>query len=243
MNILNLSDKGNDVKLWQNFLILQGFNVKADGDFGRNTEKATRNFQAKHNLKADGAVGKNTLDVAVILGFATTIVEKPIATPSPSHLAMFGGSKIEQINAAKLSKVSPVLQQRGKAFIDAASADGVEVQIVQGLRTFSEQDAIYAQGRSRPGKRVTNARGGQSLHNYGLALDLAPLDDDGQVSWDEKLYKPFGKWAKLSGLEWGGDWRNFVDLPHVQDDEGMTLAEIQGLYRGGGLAAVWARIK
>ena len=84
MNILNFGDKGNDVKLWQNFLILQGFDVKADGDFGRNTRAATRDFQAKHKLKADGAVGKNTLKVAVILGFAATIVEKPVAEPSPS---------------------------------------------------------------------------------------------------------------------------------------------------------------
>lgn len=242
MKILKRGDKGSDVRIWQQFLISQGFDLKPDGDFGAKTEMATRLFQSRFNLRGDGLVGTMTTEEAERLGFSTRIGEKPIVLPKSADLAFFPGSRVERINAEKLAKVSPVLQQRGKAFIEAAHADGVRVQIVQGLRTFAEQDALYAQGRTKPGKRVTNACGGQSLHNYGLALDFAPVDEDGEVSWDEKLYKPFGKWADIAGLEWGGKWK-FVDLPHVQDDEGLTLAQIQQLYRDGGLAAVWQRIK
>ena len=239
--ILEKGEKGSDVLAWQNFLIAQGYELAPDGHFGEKTANATRFFQARHGLRGDGIVGANTLKIAGELGFAHRIDEKKIELPGAVELAAFDGGRVVRINAAHLSKVSPVLQRRGLLFIAAAAADGVTVQIVQGLRTFAEQDALYAIGRTKKGKRVTNARGGQSMHNYGLALDFAPVVG-GEISWDEKHYASFGKYADAAGLEWGGRWK-FVDLPHVQDDEGMTLAEIQKLYRDGGLTAVWARIK
>lgn len=239
---LQKGQKGSAVKIWQNFLITQGFIVTADGDFGPATEKKTKAFQAANGLREDGIVGDGTLAAAKEKGFAETLVEKVVAEPAPSHLEIFtSGSRVDQINQAKLAKVSPTLQTRGRLFIEAARAVGVEVQIVQGLRTFAEQDGLYAQGRSKPGKRVTNARGGFSNHNFGLALDFAPVVN-GVVSWDEKLYRPFAEWASAAGLEWGGNWTKFRDLPHVQDANGMSLADIQSHYRRGGLAAVWAKV-
>lgn len=241
--ILQKGDKNTDVLAWQQFLNTQGYQLTADKDFGEKTANATRFFQAKHGLRGDGIVGENTLKIARELGFETKLIEKIVVTPTPAETAFFATSEnfeIDRKNEAHLAKVAPTLQRRGRGFIAAAKAAGVTVQIVQSLRTFAEQDGLYAKGRTKPGNRVTNARGGQSLHNYGLALDFAPVVG-GVISWDEKQYRKFGEFADAAGLEWGGRWK-FLDLPHVQDDEGLTLAEIQQIYKQGGLPKLWAKI-
>ena len=105
------------------------------------------------------------------------------------------------------------------------------------LRTFPEQQAIYNQGRTTNGAIVTNAKAGQSLHNYGLAVDIAFIvDTDGNgtyetTSWNttadfDKDGKP--DWMecvaifKKYGWEWGGSWTSFKDLPHFQKTFGLT---------------------
>ena len=115
------------------------------------------------------------------------------------------------------------------------------------LRTFAEQDALYAQGRTKPGAVVTKAKGGQSYHNYGLAVDIVLLiDTDGNgtfetASWDGKTdFDKDGKsdWQEIvaifkrHGWEWGGDWR-FKDDPHFQKTFGKSIAELQSLYNAG----------
>lgn len=93
-----------------------------------------------------------------------------------------------------------------------------QVRITQGLRTFAEQDALYNQ---RP--KVTNAKGGQSVHNYGFAVDIVLIidgkiaswdthkdwDNDGISDWDECV-RVFAKY----GWSWGGNWSSFKDMPH-----------------------------
>lgn len=113
------------------------------------------------------------------------------------------------------------------------------------LRTIEQQDALYAQGRTKPGKIVTNAKGGQSMHNYGLAIDIVLLidkdkngsyesaswetnvdfDGDGKADWQEvvKVFKSYG-W------EWGGEWK-FVDMPHFQKTFGKSLKELQKMHK------------
>ena len=113
------------------------------------------------------------------------------------------------------------------------------------LRTFAEQDALYAQGRTKPGVIVTKAKGGQSYHNYGLAIDIVLLvDKDGNgtfetASWDTKSDFDGDKksdWQevvaifKRYGWEWGGDWR-FVDAPHFQKTFGKSIMELQQLHK------------
>ena len=115
-----------------------------------------------------------------------------------------------------------------------------KVRIAQGLRTFAEQDALYAQGRTKPGKKVTNAKGGQSIHNYGLAVDIVLILDGKTASWDEK--SDFDKdqqsdWTevvtefKRAGFSWGGDWRTFKDMPHFEKTSGLSLKQIQDKYK------------
>ena len=106
------------------------------------------------------------------------------------------------------------------------------------LRTFAEQDALYAQGRTKPGAKITNAKGGQSYHNYGLAIDIVLLigsaaswdtksdfDGDGKSDWQEVV-----SIFKRHGWEWGGDWK-FTDMPHFQKTLGKSIADLQQLVK------------
>jgi D-alanyl-D-alanine dipeptidase len=115
-------------------------------------------------------------------------------------------------NREKLNAVNPLLREKALKILSLAAADGFQLTVTQAVRTFAEQDALFAQGRTRKGPIVTNARGGQSWHNFGMAVDLAFVVD-GKISWDDKLYSKIGKWASVAGLDWGGDWKKFKDLP------------------------------
>lgn len=149
---------------------------------------------------------------------------------------------IEQIrskSAAKLSGLLPCVKAAGEALIDRSFAAGIPIVITQGLRTIAEQDALYAQGRTKPGSIVTNARGGYSNHNFGVAVDFALLTHDGRsVSWDTKLdgnrdgkadWNEVVALAKALGFTWGGDWTTFLDLPHFEMTFGIKTAQ----YRAG----------
>lgn len=97
---------------------------------------------------------------------------------------------------------------------------------MSGTRTFAEQDALFRQGRDLPGKKVTNARGGQSNHNFGVAWDIGVFQN-GQYLDESPLYHQVGNTGKGLGLEWGGDWTSFPDEPHfqvVKEDDMKTIA-------------------
>jgi len=109
------------------------------------------------------------------------------------------------------------------------------------LRTFKEQDALYAQGRTVKGKIVTNAKGGLSMHNYGLALDIVLIMNDGSASWDIKGdfdgdrksdWMEIVTIFKQYGWEWGGDWK-FTDYPHFQKSFGRTVRGLLSDYNFG----------
>jgi len=95
---------------------------------------------------------------------------------------------------------------------------GVLVGVSGAYRSFAEQDAIYAQGRTKAGEIVSNAKGGQSNHNFGVAVDLFQYSKDGSEAIFESDAN-FGKIVKTMkkyGMEWGGDWQGFKDTPHFQ---------------------------
>jgi hypothetical protein len=138
----------------------------------------------------------------------------------------------------RLEKVHPELAKRIRDLIEAFAQRGTQVEVVQGLRTFAEQDALFAQGRTKPGPRVTNAKGGQSNHNYGLAVDLCPFVNGKPDFSANSTFVAIGGEAVKRGLEWGGNWKKFIDKPHVQLP-GMTIAECSRLFKKGGLDAVW----
>lgn len=105
------------------------------------------------------------------------------------------------------------------SFIAACGAQSLDILIYCTYRDNADQDVLYAQGRTAPGHIVTNARAGQSAHNYRLAFDGCPLLA-GKPMWNEPLIGPhwslYGKIAADCGMEWGGAWHGFVEGPHVQ---------------------------
>ncbi|MDE3837949.1 peptidase M15 [Bacillus methanolicus] len=128
----------------------------------------------------------------------------------------------------KLAGVHPTVSAKARQLISLAYKEGINVIITQGLRTIEEQNALYAQGRTKPGKIVTNARGGYSYHNFGLAFDFAVLNADGSVNWNVDVkWKRVGQIGKSLGLEWGGDWKDFKDYPHFQMTFGLSLADLR----------------
>lgn len=118
------------------------------------------------------------------------------------------------------------------------------------LRTFQEQDELFKQGRTKPGKIVTNAKGGQSYHNYGLAIDFCLIINGKEASWDSVTDFDADKVAdwieivrifKAHGWEWGGDWR-FKDLPHVQKTFGNTIKQLQFKNKTGEVVSGYVKI-
>lgn len=120
-------------------------------------------------------------------------------------------SRSESIIATLLPEVRPM----ARALVHKAAALGITIRIISGLRTFEEQDALYAQGRSAPGHIVTNARGGYSNHNFGIAFDIGVFEGNKYLP-DSVKYKVVGALGMDMGLEWGGNWRSIVDQPHFQ---------------------------
>ena len=171
-------------------------------------------------------------------------------TPRPdtgnSALALLSARTVE-LNEQRLSKVHPAVVSRARTMVELCARGGVAILITQGFRSVEEQDGLYAVGRTRPpiGSKyiVTKARGGQSWHNFGLAFDIVILDAIGKTNWDTRHpgWLEAAKVGKSLGLEWGGDWKGFKDLPHFQYTGALTLPECRALYANG-LQAVWDQV-
>lgn len=150
----------------------------------------------------------------------------------------------DKISIARAKLLHPKVRDEVITLIEKAEcqlAGNLAIRIVQGLRTIEEQNALYAQGRSKPGNIVTNARGGSSYHNYGLAIDFAILvDKDGNgtyddVSWDIRKdndrdgtadWLEVVKVFEAAGWEWGGRWSSIKDYPHVQKTFGYKWQQL-----------------
>jgi peptidoglycan LD-endopeptidase CwlK len=123
----------------------------------------------------------------------------------------------------KLTGVHPVLADKVMRVMAAMEVLGFRMMVTDGVRTLKEQQALYAKGRTKPGKIVTYADGVKRKSNhqphddgFGHAVDCAFLVD-GKPSWAEDMpWRAYGECAKALGLEWGGDWVRPVDRPHVE---------------------------
>ncbi|QUE85604.1 M15 family metallopeptidase [Exiguobacterium alkaliphilum] len=140
------------------------------------------------------------------------------------------------------SNLHPHVRERSETFVRLAySCLGLEVRLTSGYRSEDEQNALYAQGRSEPGQIVTNAKAGQSYHNYGLAVDFVIIHDnraDYDLSSDHNRsgvpdWQELGELGKALGFEWGGDWRDFPDYPHLQMDFGLSIRQLAAGKRPG----------
>lgn len=132
------------------------------------------------------------------------------------------------INSRKIEDLLPPVRERVERFIAACKAEGIDILITSTYRDNESQDALYAQGRTKPGVKVTKARAGQSFHNYRCAVDVVPMKN-GKPIWNAKdpVWQEIGKLGKAAGLEWAGDWVRFKEFPHFQYTGGVSLAQLQ----------------
>lgn len=130
------------------------------------------------------------------------------------------------INSKDINELIPELQEKAKLLIDLCDAKSIEIRITSTYRDFEYQNFLYAQGRIRPGKKVTNAPAGASFHNFRRAFDIVVIKN-GIADWNDlELYKKVGEIGKAIGLEWGGDFKTIKDYPHFQLSDGHSIAEL-----------------
>ncbi len=121
--------------------------------------------------------------------------------------------------------------------LDKARKEGIQLRVISAYRDCDEQNRLYSKGRTLPGSKVTNAKCGQSAHNYGKAVDVVEFRD-GQPLWENPRWVQIGRLGESVGLEWGGRWNGFVDRPHFQDLGGKTIGQLYRQYRESGQANV-----
>ena len=113
-----------------------------------------------------------------------------------------------------LATVRPELRKLGRELLRRLSCEGLTFKVIQGRRTQAEQDALYAKGRTAPGRKVTWTR--NSRHLTGRAIDLA-LFQGKNVVWESKHYARAGEIGEELGLVWGGRWKKGkTDKPHFE---------------------------
>ena len=135
------------------------------------------------------------------------------------------------INSRDIAALHPQVAARARAFIEACQGQGIDILVTSTYRDHASQDALYALGRSRPGKKVTNARGGQSFHNFRVAFDIVPLRA-GKPVWgtcgeDGQLWAQIGAIGEAHGLEWAGRWNRMREMAHFQFTAGLSLKDFQ----------------
>lgn len=160
--------------------------------------------------------------------------------------------QVQKKSSSRLNGLHPAVKAGTTALIERSYARGVPIIITQGLRTKAEQNALYAKSRTQeqlnavglshvtaqPNEKwVTNAIGGSSNHNYGLAIDFALLMPNGSsVSWDMardgdgdkvKDWNEVVEEGKALGFKWGGDFISIFDGPHFEMTFGLTIKQLQ----------------
>jgi peptidoglycan L-alanyl-D-glutamate endopeptidase CwlK len=135
----------------------------------------------------------------------------------------------------------PAAQERAREFMASAAGQPFTCKLLSGTRTYAEQNALFAIGRTVQMNRgkVTNARGGQSNHNFGIAWDVGIFVDGqymtGRTARETKLYTDLGAsiTGALSKLEWGGNWSTFKDNPHYQVATRKSTRDVRALFEQG----------
>ena len=200
-------------------------------------DQTIRAVQAKLGVDVDGKPGPQTW--AAI--YAAIVGKKPVAEVrrSADELIVAGGEvddRSEKVIATLHERVRPY----GRALVQSAMDKGIAIKLISGLRSYEEQAALYAKGRTKPGPKVTNAPPGYSNHNFGLAFDIGVFQGTKYLP-DSPLYKTVGAIGMELGLEWGGNWKTIQDQPHFQlrpdwaqsMTEGVMLAELRNRKTAG----------
>lgn len=174
--------------------------------------------------RLDGLYGPNTRDAEAAFDQASETIAAQEGRFDPRSE---GNIRSLQIRA------QPLARRSLKALLQAR----LEAKIISGTRSYAEQNVLFRQGRfGDPRPIITNARGGQSWHNFGLAWDIG-LFHGGTYLTASAPYQQAAPIAKVAGLEWGGDWRSFKDMPHYQlATGGKAVSAARAEFEAGGRA-------
>jgi len=145
----------------------------------------------------------------------------------------------DYITEQRIKKLHPLFQPKVRAYLSDAKRQGLNLRITDGLRTWPEQAALYAKGRTASGSIVTNAKPGQSAHNYGLAIDVIEIGKDYKTSNWAKI----GKIGQAHGFKWGGTFVSINDSPHLEDLYGYTVFDLQKKYNNGDLVNGYIKLQ
>ena len=141
--------------------------------------------------------------------------------------------KFDSRSEKSIGSLHPKAQQAAREFLKKVLDAGIEARIISGTRTYAEQNTLFRQGRSgNPPPKVTNARGGQSNHNFGIAWDIG-IFKNGAYLGESPLYDKAAEAGLTAELEWGGNWKSFKDKPHYQLATGLILAGVRGKFEDG----------
>jgi peptidoglycan L-alanyl-D-glutamate endopeptidase CwlK len=165
----------------------------------------------------------------------SSLQSKPSSTPAQSiskSEAKANEWQADPRSEKNLSTLEPVTARLAREHLRRLHAEGLTFKITSGRRTFAEQTALYAKGRTAKGPKVTNARAGYSWHNFGTAYDLTLFSGKNPV-WESPKYARAGDIGEDLGLEWGGRWKKLVDRPHFQRRMALTLAEARRKWPSG----------
>lgn len=150
---------------------------------------------------------------------------------------------MDDVSELRLARVHPKLADLIRKLSDQLALEGISIRVTQGLRSWEEQAALYAQGRTAPGPEVTKAPPGSSYHNFGLAVDVVPMMPLGP-DWNvgHPVWKRIISVGESLGLVSGSNWRTFPDFPHFQFTGSLPVSPndyVRASYSQGGIAAVW----
>lgn len=149
---------------------------------------------------------------------------------------------MDERSESNLATLHPEVQERFKLFLEEAQAlaetKGLEYKAICGTRSWDEQAKIYAQGRTAPGKIVTKAPPGHSMHNFGLAIDCGVFRggkylDSSEPKAASAMHKAAGELAKAHGIRWGGNFKSIVDEPHFELDTPLKLSQLRDRKKSG----------
>jgi Putative peptidoglycan-binding domain-containing protein len=196
----------DNVKAVQRLLNSRGYNAgNPDGWYGQMTTNAVLAFQRDNGLIPEGIVNPRT--------------RRKLFNPHPKD------NYDTRPSSNSISALDPYVSSLARKFLDLTKANGMDVRITSAFRSWDESDRLYAQGRTTPGSIISNARGGESYHNWGLAFDAAPFVN-GVMSTDIDLFRKMGRLGEQVGLEWGGTFKDLVDYPHFQYTYGLSTIDL-----------------
>lgn len=165
----------------------------------------TRQVQEKLGVTADGQIGPITMQA----------IHRAVCGHPDASAAAILVRPLDERSERCIASLHPQVQPLARSLVKISAEHGVEIRIIAGMRTYAEQNELFAQGRTKPGPIVTRAQGGWSNHNFGLAFDVG-VWERGKYIPESKLYRIVGNLGKAIGLEWGGDWKSIVDEPHFE---------------------------